>query len=106
MAFPTKASPINAPYTRQRLEQAVLDCLTGGFKQAVVDGAAANTEIAVAGIKKGDTLVGVTQFELEEGKVEDVASLTDETTISSDGHIKCVPLTTGSKLIVTWISTA
>ena len=65
--------------------------------QALVAGAAANTDIAVAGILTTDVLVGAVELE--------GAAYTDElanTTIHSDGNIRVSSATNGNKVLVTW----
>jgi hypothetical protein len=65
----------------------------------LVAGAAANTNIAVAGIKRRDLLLSV---------IENAAgTLTDRTattSITSDGNIQCTVDTTGDQLLVYWFS--
>lgn len=65
----------------------------------LVDGAGADTDIAVSGIKETDSLL----FCLE--SAASTALLTDRTSatsITSDGNIQCSTATTGDKLLVVW----
>jgi hypothetical protein len=127
--LPKKAPSIHATYENQRvvqqildtlnaldlddLDKASLDALEADLKalkerklvQVVVAGAAKETNIAVAGIKKGkDSIVSVVRFDLAaEGKLEDVGGLTADASITSDGNIQLKEtVTTGDKLLVTY----
>lgn len=109
MALPTKAPSIHGPYAAQRVTQEILDEIHKLRKrklvQVVVDGAAAETNIAVAGIKKdADTIVSVVRFDkAAEGKLEGVSHVTAEAAITSDGNIQLANTnTTGDSLLVSY----
>ena len=70
------------------------------IKSAVVAGAGADTDIAIAGILTTDTIVAV--LELVGGGVDvtDANDRTSTTSITSDGNIQCSVATTGDKLWV------
>lgn len=73
-----------------------------GLKQVVVNGAAANTNIAIAGIATVDKLIGVIE-------VPASAALVDRTSvasITSAGNIQLTQVTTGNQLIVTYFDVA
>lgn len=70
------------------------------LKSAVVVGAAANTDIAVAGIKTTDQLVLVTEHAA--GAVP--ADRTPDTTITGAGVIRSTDDTTGNTLVVLYYS--
>ncbi len=81
-----------------RLKVSRAKLLGAGFdlRSAAVAGAAANTNIAVAGIKKSDELFAVLD-----------ATFTDRTattTIFSDGNIRCTADTSATRLFVIWFS--
>ena len=65
--------------------------------QALVAGAAANTDIAVAGILATDVLVGA--VELEGAAYTDLLATTS---IHADGAIRVTSATNGNKVLVTW----
>ena len=69
---------------------------TDGFKSKVVDGAAANTDIAVSGLQITDKLVSVVQLTGTQ------ADLTSSTSIKSGQLIQVTSDTTGQKLLVLW----
>lgn len=69
------------------------------IKQVVVDGAAANTNIAVAGIATADVIVSAIEFASGVPTAR-VASVT------SAGNIQVTTVTTGSKLLVTYFDVA
>ena len=62
-------------------------------RHAVVDGAAANTDIAVAGILAADTLDSIVALD---------GSAVPGPVIHSDGHIRSSGATGGKKLLVVW----
>lgn len=76
---------------------------------AVVAGAGANTNIAVAGIKTSDVLVAVVEL-AGPGEAAGQAAATDRTatsSITSDGNIQCTAATNTSadrRLLVQWFS--
>lgn len=73
-----------------------------GLKFAVVAGAAADTNIAVAGITTSDTIRAVVRFHGAGTDVTDVSLVTDAA-ITSAGNIQVdTTVTTGSKLLVIW----
>lgn len=70
-----------------------------GKQIAVVDGAAVDTNIAIAGITTADTLGAVIRFVTD----TPTSNLVDEAAITSDGNIQLSSTnTTGNKLIVEW----
>ena len=80
-------------------------------RQTVVAGAGTDTDIAVAGIETGHTLLGVVKldFTLTEGdpntRTRDAADLLSEASISSDGNIQLGTTdTSGAVLLVTWLA--
>ena len=68
-----------------------------GLNMNRVGGAGANVEIALSGITTKDTLVGV----LEDAN-GDYTDRLSETSISSDGNIRCSTVTSGDTLLVFW----
>lgn len=71
-------------------------------KTTLVTGANANTNIAVAGIKKGqDALVSVIEVPASAALVDRTAACS----ITSDGNIQCTASTAGNQLIVFWTDT-
>ena len=80
-------------------------------KTTVVSGGAAATDIAVAGIVTGDTLLGVVKldFTLTEGvpntRTWAAADLLSEASVTSDGNIQLGTTDTSDAiLLVTWLS--
>ena len=76
-----------------------------GFKIAVVDGAGANTNIAIAGIALVDTI----KFVVELPAAYVVANILDRTSIASitsAGNIQLTSSTSGSRLIVGYLDQA
>jgi hypothetical protein len=67
-------------------------------KSAVVAGAAANTNIPVAGIKTRDQLILVTEHAAGAVPVDRTA----DTSITSAGNIQSTDITTGNTLVVLW----
>ena len=65
------------------------------IQEAVVAGAAADTDITVTGIALGDTLISVVEFA---GGVP--TSRTSTTTITAANTIQCSVVTTGDVLVV------
>lgn len=129
MPLPTKAPSLHEAYKGKRVLQQILDTLNAldlpdldkasidaleadvkalkerKLVETVVAGAAKETNIAIAGIKKDkDTLVSVVRFDLAaEGKIEGVTSLTADASITSDGNIQLKEtVTTGDKLLVVY----
>ncbi len=74
-------------------------------KVNVVAGAAADTNIAIAGIKTGDKLVSVLQVEPDNGATGTMLTdRTGEASITSDGNIQLTTTnTTGKQLLVIWL---
>ena len=64
-----------------------------GLKMVAVSGAAANTNIAIAGIKTEDTIVGVANVSNDNNPAF---------TITSDGNIQSADSTDADSLIVLW----
>ena len=82
--------------------------LTGSgveLKVAVVNGAAANTDIAVAGIKKSDHVVAVMEVQPPTASTGNtiVGDRVGVTTVQ-DGAIRLSVNTTGNQLLVLWWS--
>ena len=80
-------------------------------RQTVVAGAGTDTDIAVAGIETGHTLLGVVKldFTLADGtpntRTWDAADLLSEASITSDGNIQLSTTdTSGAVLLVTWLA--
>ena len=69
-----------------------------GLFQMWVDGAAANTDIAVTGIRLTDELVDV--WELETGNANNVHNRAGS--ITADGTIQIAQATTNDRVLVTW----
>lgn len=68
---------------------------------ALVDGADADTNIAVTGIKEGDDLLMVLEFATS---TNDPTDRSATCSITSDGNIQCTVATTSDKLFVCWQS--
>lgn len=88
--------------------RAIRSWLTGSgveLKAAVVNGAAANTDIAVAGIKKGDHLVAVLELQPPTA-VAGNAIVGDRASVTTvqNGSIKLSVGTAGNQLLVLWWS--
>jgi len=82
------------------ITKATNNCRIG---HAIVAGAAADTDIAIAGIKTTDQIIGVGHFET----AASIATLTDQTaasSITSDGNIQCTNDTASDTLMVLWQS--
>ena len=77
---------------------------TSAVRQSAALGANNDTDIPVARIKRGDTLVGVVLLEYSSGSGWAVYDLLSEAIISSDGNIRLPQtITTGDVLLVTWL---
>lgn len=77
-----------------------------GLRFTLVAGAAAATNIAVAGIAVADTLVSVLRFDVDT-TLRDITDVTSEAAIRSAGNIQLTTtVTTGDKLLVIWIDKA
>lgn len=70
------------------------------IKTALVSGASADTDIAIAGILTTDTIVGVLELVGAGVDVTDATDRTATTSITSDGNIQVSVATTGDKLWV------
>ena len=80
------------------------------LKFTVVNGAAANTDIAIAGIATADKIVGVAKldFTLSEGtpntRTWEASDLTSEASVTSAGNIQLSTTNTTSEvLLVLWL---
>ena len=76
-----------------------IEIKAGLIKSALVTGAAADTDITVTGIKKGDHLIIVLE------SAATTALLTDRTantTITADDTIQCSDDTSTDKLVIFW----
>lgn len=71
-----------------------------GLTQTLVNGAAANTNIAVSGITTEDTIVSVIEYIAGVPTNDRTAA----TSITSNGNIQCTAATTSNKLIVLWFN--
>jgi hypothetical protein len=74
-----------------------------GLKQAVVSGAAANTNIAITGISTADKLVGVIEVPAATTTLVDRTSVAS---ITSAGNIQLTQSTSGNQLLVTYFDVA
>lgn len=76
------------------------------IKQAVVAGANANTNITVTGIKLGDTIVSVFEFQPPTaGSGNTIAAdRTSTTSITAANTIQCTQSTASNQLQITWES--
>jgi hypothetical protein len=71
----------------------------GGLKFNLLAGAAADTDIAVAGINKNSTIV----FCLELATTtNDPADRTATTSVTSDGNVQCSVATASDSLLLLW----
>lgn len=77
-----------------------------GLSWAVVNGAGANTNIAVSGITTSDTLAFVAEFTIATGNLTGINDRTSTSSITSAGNIQCTQSTSGSRLIVVWYNKA
>lgn len=71
------------------------------IKVNVLNGAAANTNIAVSGISTEDTIIACLEF----ATAAAIATLTDRTSttsITSDGNIQCTVDTSSDALLLIW----
>jgi len=74
-----------------------------GLKVSLVDGATADTNIAVSGITTEDTLVSVIGFDPDNATAADqVKDFTGNTSITSNGNIQTSVDTSGYDLLVIW----
>lgn len=75
------------------------------FKVSTPAGAGVDTNIAVTGIKTGDTLVSVLRLNRDATAANiDITDVTSEASITSDGNIQLDTTdTTGDRLIVHWL---
>jgi hypothetical protein len=65
----------------------------------LVDGAAANTNMATTGVKTGDSLVCAVEIATSTGAWTD---RTDATSITSDGNVQCTAATTNDTMLLMW----
>lgn len=73
------------------------------LKITVVDGAAADTNIPVAGLGATDLVKAILYFPIATGTVTSVADLTAELQAQTAGNIQiATTVTSGGKLIVIW----
>ncbi len=72
---------------------------TASSHTAVLDGAGANADIAVAGIAAGDEIAAVIELAAD---ATAVVSRTAASSIKEAGKITCTTSTTGKKLLVSW----
>lgn len=79
-----------------RLRDALLELQ--GEKVAVVDGAAADTNIAISGIKVTDTIKSVIMY-----ATGVPSNVTADASITSAGNIRLTSVSTGNKLVVTYL---
>ena len=68
------------------------------LKKTLVTGAAADTNIAIAGIRRRDMLLSVIEHPASAALVDRTAT----TSITSDGNIQCTASTAGNQLVVWW----
>ena len=75
-----------------------------GIKVSVVNGAAADTNIAVTGLTNEDDVVAVLYFPISGGNVTGVQNLTSEVAARTAGNIQLSDTaTTGGRLVVLWL---
>lgn len=77
-----------------------------GLSVTVVNGANANTNIAVSGIVTTDTLLAVLEFTISGGNLNGINNKTSTSSITSAGNIQCTDSTATSRLIVLWYNKA
>lgn len=65
----------------------------------LVDGAAADTNMATTGIKTGDSLICAVEIATTTGAWTD---RTDTTSITSDGNVQCTAATTNDTMLLMW----
>ena len=94
----TGTAPASQRATQEGLRSAVKELQ--GLKQVVVAGAGANTNIAIAGIKTTDVLIGVVEVPANAALVDRKAA----TSITGAGNIQCTASTAGNQLLVTYVS--
>ena len=96
----------------EELQLAAGGGIASAIKSAVVSGAGAATNIAVAGIAVADDIISVIQFNITTdsgtsatgNKVDDVTDRTSEATVTSAGNIQLsTTVTTGDKLLVLYL---
>lgn len=76
-----------------------IEIKAGLIKSALVTGAAADTDITVTGIKKGDHLIIVLESAASSALLTD---RTATTTITADDTIQCSDDTSTDKLVIFW----
>lgn len=72
-----------------------------GLKAAVVAGAGANTNIAVAGIATADIIVASIEHDPDGTPI--LVDRTSTTSITSAGNVQCSVATTGSQLVILYL---
>lgn len=77
-----------------------------GLSFTVVNGANADTNIAVSGIVTTDTLLAVLEFTISGGNLNGINNKTSTSSITSAGNIQCTDSTATSRLIVVWYNKA
>lgn len=79
--------------------KALADALRlGQLKSAVLNGANANTNIALAGAAVGDRIVSCVEYVAGVPTTDRTAA----TSVTSAGNIQCTASTAGNKLVVLW----
>lgn len=73
-----------------------------GLTVTVVNGANANTNIAVTNIATTDTLVAVLEFTVATGNLTGITNRTSISSITSAGNIQITSSTATSVLVVVW----
>lgn len=77
-----------------------------GLSVTVVNGAGANTNMAVTGIVTTDTLLAVLEFTISAGNLTGINDRTSTSSITSAGNIQCTQSTSGSRVVVLWYNKA
>jgi hypothetical protein len=79
----------------------------GRLRIDLVAGAAADTNIAIAGLTRGATILSILRFDIDTGAVRDVTDLKAEARILTNGNLQIdTTVTTGDKLLVVWVAEA
>jgi hypothetical protein len=78
------------------------DIFAGAMKMTLVAGAAANTNITVAGIKPEDKIWKVLEF-VTAAAIATMADRTADVTVIGDGVIQFGVITTSNQLVVIWL---
>lgn len=77
-----------------------------GLSVTVVNGANANTNMAVSGIVTTDTLLAVLEFTISGGNLTGINDRTSTSSITSAGNIQCTQSTATSRVVVLWYNKA